>query len=377
MPKEIVGADRAIVTATPLGGKANSSTARERHVERLINNASMGEMKYGRLSAPLLAANRGNSNPLPQPSRIIPNRIITEEYRGETFKLSRENYNEIREGGVVRRKEFNGKFVDFSNNPAYGGNQRWFRSPRMQDTGCGPIAATNIIFYYAQTGRLLGTLVGRPPHSYDEDFTGYATKMYSEYTPQTIQIPFTRDGYDTPVSFGIWFMNTLVNGVVNFARRDGVTLSRHTINNSGLTRYDRAVDFIKAGLQDDNPVALLVTYNDYIASGAAEMVQAHFVTITAMTEIRGIEIWLDSDGNEIKRTDLGVVDYELRTSDWGQRRFIPSLKQMWNSTSLIVAAAQSLKFVRAIAGATGFASVSLAYFNITRVPLTHHGHTLA
>ena len=107
------------------------------------------------------------------------------------------------------------------------------------------------------------------------------------------------------------------------------------------------------------------------------MVETHFVTITAMTEIRRIRILLDSNGNELRRRDLGVVDYELRTSDWGQRRFIPSLKQMWDSTSPIVVAAQRLPVVSFTAGMTGFASVSLAYFTISRVPLTHHNHNLA
>ena len=104
------------------------------------------------------------------------------------------------------------------------------------------------------------------------------------------------------------------------------------------------------------------------------------LSICGKTEIREIEIGTNYEGREVSRVDLGVVDYELRTSDWGLRRFIPSLKQMWESnTTLEETAPRALEAAgvnippRLVDAATSIfsrlplASVSLASFTPSAV----------
>ena len=109
------------------------------------------------------------------------------------------------------------------------------------------------------------------------------------------------------------------------------------------------------------------------------------LSICGKMKIREIEIATNSEGQEVSRVDLGVVDYELRASDWGLRRFIPSLRQMWESnTTLAETAPRALEAAgvnippRLVGAATSIfsrlalASVSLASFtpgSVEWVPL--------
>ena len=296
----------------------------------------------------------------------MPLRQHREIVRGTTFKLSRERYRRINQvpittggnasnSGISRNKEFNGDFVTFmidqndipiqsralSNGVfqhPYGGNQDWFDDTHMAATGCGSIAASNVLFYYAQTQLRLGALARNSrygPFTGWQHFRDYAADMYNSYTLQTINIPaYIADTFNIPPSFGIWFIDSVASGTVRFARSQGVTLTFSVITNRNET-YEQAVNFIRTALENDNPVILLVTGNDYISRANVLMSELHFVTITAMTEIREIEISTNFEGNEVFRRNLGVVDYEIRTSDWGLRRFIPSLRQMWESNTTL------------------------------------------
>jgi len=197
-------------------------------------------------------------------------------------------------------------------------------------------------------------------------------KNYETTNDLVITLEIPKSDYKNPhgqniLSFGIWFMDTLTDGVVGFATRGQTRLRPHTIRNVGnqaarIRTYPDAVQFIKAGLTRNDPVVLLVTLNSYIANSEPEvqMSDLHFVTITAMTEIKMVEVTRDRRGGIVKREDLGVVDYELRTSDWGLRRHIPSLKQMWEASSAVVQAARIIPDVRE----HGLASVSLARFSL-------------
>ena len=279
--------------------------------------------------------------------------------KGVTIMLSREK---LAGAGIL-----DGQFVNFSGTSDYGGNQRWFENEinlpditqanrdRMADTGCGSVAATNIIYYYALTNRLFGNIVkGSLPPSMEE-FINYAATMYTTYTKQTIP------------GLGIWFIDTIANGVVTFARRESIELRPHILTNARrnlnskepIISYDDAVTFLKQGLNGDNPVVLLVTYNDYIAEYEASMSQTHFVTITAMTEIVEKEITFDQNGVQTSVKDLGIKDYELTTSDYGRRKTISSLKQMWEATSPGINAVRNL----------GLASISFVYFTLVSAPV--------
>ena len=86
-----------------------------------------------------------------------------------------------------------------------------------------------------------------------------------------------------------------------------------------------------------------------------DMIQKYFVTITAMAPVKKIKRTIRKSTGEI--VDEEIIeddDYELVISNWGNRRFIRSLKQMWiagNNTAI-----------------TPFlASVSLAYYSVDRI----------
>ena len=93
--------------------------------------------------------------------------------------------------------------------------------------------------------------------------------------------------------------------------------------------------------------------------------ELHFVTITAMTEIKSYDVLRNSITNEeISRRDLGVADYELVISNWGERQTIPSLKRMWASSDPRV---DALRTALPIPNTMlGFASVSLAHFRVVK-----------
>jgi len=302
---------------------------------------------------------------------------IQERRFGDTVSLSREILVESRSSAMDTHinHRLRGRFVNFSDYlTAYGGDQEWWTDdeiidspqPRLTNTGCGAIAAANIIHYYILTNQIETEALGSMPPS-RESFLAHATEMYNTYTSQTVTLSALRRD-EEPRSYGIWFMSTLANGIPRFTDRLGTILESHVINNtffrvssarSPVVSYENAVAFIINALGNDHPVALLVTYIASPESG--NMVEEHFVTITTINEIREYDILL-RDGVEAGQTNLGVVDYELVISNWGRRQVIPSFKQMWESSSSFV---ENINFALApIAVQTGFASVSLAHFTI-------------
>ena len=75
--------------------------------------------------------------------------------------------------------------------------------------------------------------------------------------------------------------------------------------------------------------------------------------------MRAKEVTFDQSGVQTNSKDLGVKDYELTTSDYGQRRTISSLKQMWEATSPGINAVRNL----------GLASISFVYFTLVSTPV--------
>jgi hypothetical protein len=238
-----------------------------------------------------------------------------------------------------------GKFFDFNNVnidkvsavPAYGGFQKWYedislftgvaewnlkKGETMNKSGCGPIAATNVIYYYAQQFNASFAKLKTPNGFQDTpkipnqtEYTRMAFSVYNDYTRQTF-ISGT----------GIWFIDTVCDGIVKFAQERGVSLKKHTLTNKVLASnnsFMQAVDFITEGLKNNNPVILLVTFNSHAASlernalpsRSPDMAQFHFVIITA-----------------IKRVKSDEEDYELTVSTWCEKKTIGSLKKMLKGT---------------------------------------------
>jgi hypothetical protein len=193
----------------------------------------------------------------------------------------------------------------------------------MEGSGCGPIAATNVIYYYAQqlnddsarqqiSGGLQGT-AGQPTQA---QYMQMAFRMYNDYTRQTsIQ------------GSGIWFIDKVYDGIIKFAQKRGVLLKKHILTNKALApgnSFRRAANFITEGLKNNYPVILLITLNKHIATldsadattDTSIMAERHFVAITAIS----------------RRMDSDEEDYELTISNYAGRKIIESLKKMWEGT---------------------------------------------
>ncbi|MCL2593223.1 MAG: hypothetical protein FWD82_07635, partial [Defluviitaleaceae bacterium] len=288
----------------------------------------------------------------------------------------------------------------------YGGDQFWYRNndffigstltpetrQRMDFTGCGSIAATNIIYYYAQNfneafaqrvtkrSRILGTptfeSVSVNPNR--EEFINFAVDIYNNYTKQTFLVPYSvLRGVVRAVSFGnvqlpetpglgIWYISTICDGIVSFARERGVSLRSHTMQNpvnilqNPINSVRDAANFIIKGLENNLPVVLLVTFNDYIREfPKGSMVETHFVTITSIKKKTTIERTIFDNGGITERVLDSEEDYELVISNWGERQIIPSLKEMWLGTPTWF---NALKMHPTVSILTrGIASVSLGY----------------
>jgi hypothetical protein len=262
------------------------------------------------------------------------------------FRAHKNNYTETETvvksfiDGIVaietERKK--GEYFNFNSNTyvGYGGAQQWYKEAiffngvtgwdkakgeKMDFTGCGSIAATNIIYYYAQqfsplfakikTSNGLKNTNKEPTQA---EYMHMAFSVYNNYTMQTIP----------KIGTGIWFIDSLCDGIIKFAQERGISLKKHTLTNKILTSdnsFSHAVDFITEGLKNNFPIILLVTKNNYIKSvynintNNPDMAEQHFVTITS-----------------IKRTKKDEEDYELTISSWSKRKTIKSLKEMWKET---------------------------------------------
>jgi len=247
------------------------------------------------------------------------------------------------------------KFFDFDDINNYGGHQNWYtdgnifngfagwepeKGEKMDISGCGSIAATNIIYYYAQQFndafaklKTPNGLQDTPRKPDKKEYMTMAFSVYNNYTMQTIP----------GLGWGIWYIGPLCDGIVKFAKERGVYLKKHTITNKILASknsFKQAADFITEGLKNNYPVILLVTLNSYIASHATNngqtMEEKHFVVITA-----------------IKRARSDEEDYELTVSSWGNSLTIDSLKKMWEGTPVLFDGTQ---VATAAAAATAVAS---------------------
>jgi len=215
----------------------------------------------------------------------------------------------------------------------YGGNQDWFSSAglfgrktsaRMANTGCGSISAANIIYHIAQnTSYGKGMLPKNIPTK--QDFCKLAAQMYFIHTPQTMTLHYSPS---TALSLGVWYVETIVRGVVHFSASRGVRLRGYSCNTRNSSQ-EEAASFIRTGLSANSPVVLLVYFNTYIrALGLKYMSEMHFVVIT------GIVSYQDEVGE----------DWQLIISNHGMRQVIPSLRRLWNANGLYIMPKASLSF---------------------------------
>lgn len=177
----------------------------------------------------------------------------------------------------------------------YGGDQAWYRTDHGIEGGCGPVAASNILAYYAATREPLGSLyLGNHEQFTKNEFLSHMEEVSHYLRPIKIPRPIVGlkvKGFKVPITLGVPTLTQFAQGVVAFASAKGVTLKPHKCNRS--INPKRAVDFIKHALSQDAPVALLNYMNPAIqsvpftnAKGTCshQSLEMHWVTITALHE---------------------------------------------------------------------------------------------
>jgi hypothetical protein len=158
-----------------------------------------------------------------------------------------------------------GEFIEFSNfklkKNAYGGNQSWYVSgheketryeedakyrnkyTNMENTGCGPVAATNILMYYVQQNfGNVGRKLYKKSIITQADFLEFMEIMY-DAIPQTRGVEFI--GFKKTA--GVWFIGNFINSVNKYALSKNVKLKSKSYNNFS-NDINGARNFIREGL---------------------------------------------------------------------------------------------------------------------------------
>lgn len=175
--------------------------------------------------------------------------------------------------------------------PSFGGNQAWYSTEWRKRAGCGPTSAANILAYLALTRPELRALYGYKTLN-RTDFTLYMEELY---------------GFVTPGNMGLNRTEMFTDGVINFARSQGIVLTPHVfgvVSNMLRSRAPVAAlaEFVKAGLEADCPLGFL-----NLTKGRVKNLQSwHWITITA-AQIEGNTIIADaSDEGMHRRFDLSM-----------------------------------------------------------------------
>lgn len=145
----------------------------------------------------------------------------------------------------------------------YGGNQSWFSLESQQNTGCGPTAAANITAYMALKKSWASDLYAYNKTSITKsDFTNHMNEVIAYVAPNPI--------WGMP-SYTAWG-----DDVEDFAQSRDVPL--YAYYSSLSPTLDNASNYVKAGLNNDSPVGMLMYYNPYLSE-----YDWHWMTITKYT----------------------------------------------------------------------------------------------
>ncbi|GCD11446.1 hypothetical protein [Clostridium tagluense] len=175
----------------------------------------------------------------------------------------------------------------------YGGSQYWFPKKFHKLSGCGPVAAANITAYLAQTFE--------DKYHALYPYKGIANKV--DFTFHMIEIR----KYVKPGIFGLTSVRKFSDSVLAFAKKRGVSLVPHILDDNASTMQD-AINFISKALSQKLPIAILVLKHPLVEFKEYTW---HWMTIT--------DLLLNSKYNI----------YYLSVSTYGERRDI-NLDLLWN-----------------------------------------------
>jgi len=159
-----------------------------------------------------------------------------------------------------------------------GGSQEWYEDKWHKKSGCGPVAATNLVYYQMRKSGLV------------PDYFLLMREMYD---------------FVTPTLRGVNSSGIFVDGIERFASANGMQISAVVLDILKKKRYrpdsDKLREFIVTSLNMDSPVAFLVLSNGTVSS----LDNWHWVTILA----------IDADKMLIEISDYGKI-IEINISEW-------------------------------------------------------------
>ena len=169
---------------------------------------------------------------------------------------------------------------------SYGGSQDWYTKEWNQKAGCGPTAASNLVWYLSKTRESIKHLCTHDG-SVRAGFSDIMSDMW---------------GYVTPGSMGVNKVSMLAKGVVRYAAERGIGLRAETVviprRAARRPPWQDILTYLGDVLSRDLPVAFL-----NLSKGELKNLDTwHWVTITAFDSKTGIaEI---SDEGVCKEIDI-------------------------------------------------------------------------
>jgi len=142
-----------------------------------------------------------------------------------------------------------------------GGSQEWYTDPWHKKSGCGPVAASNLIWYMMRKNNVLSDYPGY------SDYLHIMTEMFDFITP-------TLKGVNSSTIF--------VSGILNFAPKNNMQLKPYVLEipkKKSVRPNDFGInEFISGALKSDSPIAFL-----NLSNGTVSLLDNwHWVTIIAI-----------------------------------------------------------------------------------------------
>jgi len=125
----------------------------------------------------------------------------------------------------------------------YGGSQYWYPKKFNQLSGCGPVAAANITAYLSQTF----------PHKYNTLYPYKGIINKKDFVEHMVEIR----KYVKPGIFGLTSVHQFSDNTLAFAKKKGVTLVPHILDDKTAT-IQEAITFMTDALSQKLPVAILI-----------------------------------------------------------------------------------------------------------------------
>ena len=193
----------------------------------------------------------------------------------------------------------------------YGCDQNWYGTEWQRRAGCGPSAASNMLFYMSGGRAARG---GHPGRATREGFLALMEDVWGYVTPTDRGIPTTALFYEPFLRYAAEkSINVVRYGVLDMFAADALTQARPRENTASETPVSikgtlaEAVSFIEAALAANLPVAFLNLCN----GGEDNLDRWHWVTIVSLEydglggagEKAGVTVL---DNGEIKNADLAL-----------------------------------------------------------------------